>query len=897
VLAHLRRQPLGLATIGITVFTAAVCFALLASSTASSQLSLTSTVKRNFRAAYDILVRPHGAVTAFERRRRLVDPGFLSGLFGGITLAQYREISRLPGVSLAAPVANVGYVLVQASVFVSLPNALRSASGAVYRTTVTWDVHHGLAHYPGAPIYVYRTSSPIRFTSFTSGVQRLPDGEVENVCSGFSEGVSHARVIGRKNGVPVFGPPVNRHPYASALLPSFYCSSAHLSYSRAAVRETAPSHAAGEPANRFGVQLNFELPVLIAGIDPDAEARLVGLPRATVSGGYLREGEGLSPPQKSAGLSAGGPLVRTYPVMASVDTFLDERAELDLRRLRLPSGAALVRLLGSPASYGALTNASSGGVLDRVAVGPTAAWRAVLRAFPHVDAGGFSAAYWRVGSTRDGLENQAVTPYAVPNDPSVWIDNSPEAAVMGGSLAPPGADDVWYRHIRVYGASGEVRPVDGRETFVVPDPRLVGTFDPSRLEGFSALSRVPLQTFYPPLAGPGDAAAARLLKGAPLGPTTDLGGYLAQPPLLLTTLQGALALDNGDGESYVSRYRYRSRGRSVSGSVPIVAYRGASPAAPISSIQVRVKGVTGPNALSLARIRLVAEQIAADTGLTVDTTAGSSPTPIRVRLGSGRFGTPPLTLSQGWVREGVDSEIVQAVDAKDVGLLGVALLVSALAIAGAALAAARRRRGEIALLSSLGWTRGRLVGLMLGEVASVSALAGVAALAVAGVLNAAGLLVLSPLEFSLIVIVPFALASVAAVVPSWRAASAPPLEPLTQPVKVSRGRRLTRAIAWFAFANTVRVRGRTILAVISLALGIGAFAAVLGISLAFKGAVAGDLLGNVIVLRTRSADLIWRAVCQGVRHEFPAFRWSGTLGGVVGWVGGGRAAVRDARSD
>jgi putative ABC transport system permease protein len=89
------------------------------------------------------------------------------------------------------------------------------------------------------------------------------------------------------------------------------------------------------------------------------------------------------------------------------------------------------------------------------------------------------------------------------------------------------------------------------------------------------------------------------------------------------------------------------------------------------------------------------------------------------------------------VREGVDSEIVQAVDAKDLGLLGVALLVSALAIAGAALAAARRRRGEIALLSSFGWTRGRLVALMLGEVASVSALAGVAALAVAGVLLAA----------------------------------------------------------------------------------------------------------------------------------------------------------------
>ncbi|MDQ6804320.1 MAG: hypothetical protein M3065_05010 [Actinomycetota bacterium] len=43
--------------------------------------------------------------------------------------------------------------------------------------------------------------------------------------------------------------------------------------------------------------------------------------------------------------------------------------------------------------------------------------------------------------------------------------------------------------------------------------------------------------------------------------------------------------------------------------------------------------------------------------------------------------------------------------------------------------------------------------------------------------------------------------------------------------------------------------------------------------------------------------LIWRAVCQGVRHEFLAFAGRGLPGVWSAGVGGGPAAVRDARSD
>ncbi len=47
---------------------------------------------------------------------------------------------------------------------------------------------------------------------------------------------------------------------------------------------------------------------------------------------------------------------------------------------------------------------------------------------------------------------------------------------------------------------------------------------------------------------------------------------------------------------------------------------------PISVIRVRVAGVTGPNPVSLERLREVAQQIAVRTGLDVDIVAGS-PTP------------------------------------------------------------------------------------------------------------------------------------------------------------------------------------------------------------------------------------------------------------------------------
>ena len=90
---------------------AVTAFCVLTATARTSQLLTVGTVSAHFRAAYDILVRPQGARTRLESRTGTVQPNFLSGIYGGITLRQYHDIQQLPGVAVAAPIAMVGYSL------------------------------------------------------------------------------------------------------------------------------------------------------------------------------------------------------------------------------------------------------------------------------------------------------------------------------------------------------------------------------------------------------------------------------------------------------------------------------------------------------------------------------------------------------------------------------------------------------------------------------------------------------------------------------------------------------------------------------------------------------------------------------------------------------------------
>jgi putative ABC transport system permease protein len=846
--AGIRRRPGRALGVLAGILAAGLSFGLLTSESAVSRLQVDRTVRENFRSAYDILVRPRGAASRLESEHHLVDDGFLSGLFGGITMRQYREIARMPGVSLAAPVANVGYFIVSTQLFVPFPRRIRPTGGRVYRITLDWLVHHGLAVYPGATSYVYYTTGKLRYTGTDAGLQSVPGEGQKNVCGGFGMGAAAGlhHVGGRV--VVVIGKAVT-NPYAQSLTPQFYCASPRLSFA-SGVRTYASSTNA-EIGGELGAEVTFEFPVMIAGIDPAAEERLVGLRGAVTSGRYLQEGEGLTGPHPTPGLTGGRPFTRSFPVLASVDTFLDQRALISVSQLRLASGPRLSHLLASSHAYADVTRARSGPTLWRHMVSPTRAWRSVLGNFRKSVRLDFSPAYWRVGPAHDALrlngrQGFTVTPMPVANDPQVWSDTNRTSEFLNISFAPPGSNDTWYRKLTAFGASGNTLP-HGPQTFLTPTPELVGTFDPQRLRGFSPLSRVPLQTFYPPQATGANSLTRHLLGNTALGPTTNLGGYLSQPPLLLTTLAGAIALENGDGDSYTTHIQGHA--------VHIQAYDGASPRAPISAIQIRVAGVTGPNALSLAKISLVAEEIARRTGLSVTVTAGSSPTNVDVKLAKGRYGTPPLDLRQAWVREDVDSAIIQAEDTKDLALLGLVAVACALFVAATTYAGVRARRQEMAILGTLGWPRAAIFQLIVGEVAQIAIVAGLAATGVTVGLGVIGSLHSPALALTLITPSCLMLGIGAAVIPTFMASRTVPLAGLRgEAMPVGRHRRV-RSLPGLALAELARVPGRTLLGVATLALAVSATASLLGIEIAFRGDVAHDLLGRAVVVSVRSADI------------------------------------------
>src|SRR5262249_39713581 len=99
---------------------ATVRFTALTASATPSQPRTPGTIQQNYRAAYDILVRPKGSRTALEDQRGLVRPNYLSGMFGGISLRQLDQVRAVSHVEVAAPIAMLGYLMVRTEQAVDL---------------------------------------------------------------------------------------------------------------------------------------------------------------------------------------------------------------------------------------------------------------------------------------------------------------------------------------------------------------------------------------------------------------------------------------------------------------------------------------------------------------------------------------------------------------------------------------------------------------------------------------------------------------------------------------------------------------------------------------------------------------------------------------------------------
>lgn len=158
--SQLRRHRARALALAAGILVAATSFTLLTSTVTTSQAQTTETVRENARSAYDVLVRPRGSQTALERRDQLVGANFLSGIFGGIGMGQYERIKVMPGIEVAAPVANVGYLMVPGTLKVDVSSFLDgTAQAQMLRIKPTLTA--GLGRYRAADQYLYVSRNPI----------------------------------------------------------------------------------------------------------------------------------------------------------------------------------------------------------------------------------------------------------------------------------------------------------------------------------------------------------------------------------------------------------------------------------------------------------------------------------------------------------------------------------------------------------------------------------------------------------------------------------------------------------------------------------------------------------------------------------------------------------------
>ena len=172
--------------LGAGMVVAAVAFCLLTASVDVGLAHINGVVGQNWRGTYDLLVLPKGS-SRESTDKHLVQVNYLAAATGGISTAQEATVEHLPGVSVAAPLAVVGYVLETAILPVDL-SAVAGASGAdVFSITSTFTADQGLSRYPEQDDgYVYVTPdtlSPIQTGGAVLGpVETLPGGKKVTVC-------------------------------------------------------------------------------------------------------------------------------------------------------------------------------------------------------------------------------------------------------------------------------------------------------------------------------------------------------------------------------------------------------------------------------------------------------------------------------------------------------------------------------------------------------------------------------------------------------------------------------------------------------------------------------------------------------------------------------------------
>jgi len=472
-----RRAVSAVAATGL--FAATFGFMVLATTARTATASLRGDIARDWATPYDLLVRPSASITELERLRNLVRPNFVSGLNGGITFGQLRQVREVPGVEVAAPLAMIGFVSWPSEIHIPLDSVGRAVSA--YRVDTSSSAADGLSRFPIEQRYVVVASHGTLMTRLTP----YPDAHA----------IDTLRIGNR----------------------TIHC--AYPSVSCFAPRVCFLSCARQFPPARPGYTLPILQPIVVAGIDPVAEAELLHLDRCVNSGRYLAKSDTLSTLPDAQ--------LERIPVLVSDRSFIDDQFTM---RIAMAQDADRLMAGATPRSL------RSWNTLPTQSVSADALYRSFLPRLSgsRLEPSGFGDPYpiWSASNVQyrqvspNHLEALTVPP--IPKLYRLGEGNGGYGDYPPDRLVPPELRDDWFRSVteRVDG----YRFADPR--FLLKNWNPVGRYDPSCLPGFDRLAGGAGVEAYA-------APSVRLADGRELGPSRSMADYVTSPPLVLTTLDGA----------------------------------------------------------------------------------------------------------------------------------------------------------------------------------------------------------------------------------------------------------------------------------------------------------------------------------------------------------------------
>ncbi|MFC4558418.1 ABC transporter permease [Virgibacillus kekensis] len=602
----------------------------------TSKGTVVDTLRKNWEAQYHILVRPPGSRGSTESED-LLSPNYLSGLSGGISLTQWNEIKEMQDIDVAAPLAILGYT--------------------TYQVTHTTEELKEISS-----DYIYRKT----------------------------------RVVKEKNGYDPIVYPEDTLYYAQD---SFFAEEA--------------KDSAGELERAGKIGINGY--VLLAGISPEAEAKLVGLDKAVIDEGmsrYFQPGDQASTRHQESITDEARPVPEQQhtqmPVLLNDSIYNRTLYNVTLERIKLSTkekrelkqltkreeireylNSLEAEKIGdysysSQQDYQTLLYGLAGKILNKekgfsdtaeVRLNRTLNLRAGPVQYDAVEAP-FPERWefaFRVQPVQNSFSNQFQDVY--------------EGSIDG------------YRKIHMINDWSEENYLDMKK-FI--QPNFIGVYDSSKLQtAKNPLTKLPMQTYRPP--------TAKLMvnkKGNPVNPPAKItprgspGGFLLEPPTMLTTIEAASQI-MGDK--------------------------------PISSIRVTVKEVDQLTEDSQQKLEEVASEIEEKTGLITDITLGSSPQPTLLHVpSSGEI--PELGWVQmPWIHLGASYTIYNETKVGFSGVIASVMLVALAYVLATNLVSFLARRKEFAVLLATGWRTSQLVRLLIMESLMVGAFVATVAWIIEGI--------------------------------------------------------------------------------------------------------------------------------------------------------------------